>query len=61
MASDLSHVNDVRVEYIRSRRPSSSTNGTPIRAPPNADDYDLDSDNGSYVLTSMNNSSNMEH
>lgn len=44
MASDS---NDVRVEYIRSRRPPSSINGTPIRAPPNADDNDLDSDNGS--------------
>lgn len=46
MASDS---NDVRVEYIRSRRPPSSLNGTPIRAPPNIDDIDLDSDNGSYV------------
>lgn len=50
MASDS---NDVRVEYIRSRRPPSSINGTPIRAPPNADDMDLDSDNGgSYVFSS---------
>ncbi|KAG0559984.1 hypothetical protein KC19_10G144700 [Ceratodon purpureus] len=47
MASDSSHVNDVRVEYIRSRRPGSSSNGTPIRVSPNTDDNDLDSDNGS--------------
>lgn len=47
MASDASHVNDVRVEYIRSRRPPSSINGTPIRVPPSTDDLDMDSDNGS--------------
>uniref|UniRef100_A0A7I4EPZ7 Kinesin-like protein n=1 Tax=Physcomitrium patens TaxID=3218 RepID=A0A7I4EPZ7_PHYPA len=48
MASDASHVNDVRVEYIRSRRPPSSINGTPIRVPPSTDDLDMDSDNGSF-------------
>lgn len=63
MASDSAHVNDVRVEYIRSRRPPSSINGTPIRAPPNADDNDLDSDTGSYVfilVLSLINASNLK-
>ena len=54
MASESSHLGgDVRVEYIRSRRPPSSLNATPIRVAPNADDNDLDSDNGSYVLFSL--------
>lgn len=54
MASESSsHVGDVRVEYIRSRRPPNSLNTTPIRVAPSADDNDLDSDNGSYVLFSL--------
>jgi hypothetical protein len=53
MASESSHVGDVRVEYIRSRRPPSSLNTTPIRVAQSADDNDLDSDNGSYVLFSF--------
>ena len=51
MASESSSVGDMRVEYIRSRRLSSSLNATPIRAAPSADDNDLDSDNGSYVFS----------